>query len=75
MPLSNDAIVQALQQQEEREKEIEQMIQERVDKSMERVVQAFTSTIQSIEDTKTLKDLALAFARKMKEESASTDSE
>lgn len=75
MPLSDDAIVNALQQQEQRKEEIEQMVQERVDESMERVVQAFTSAIQSIEDTKTLKDLAVVFAKKMREESASVDSE
>lgn len=75
MPLSNDAIMQALQQQEEMEKEIEQMVQERVDESMDRVVQAFTAAIQDIKDTKTLKDLAVVFAKKMKEESASIDSE
>ena len=72
MPLSNDAIMKALQQQERKNEEIEQMVQDRVREEMERVVQAFTSAIQSIEDTKTLKDLAVAFAREMREESAST---
>jgi len=75
MPLSDDAIVKALQQQEQKREELEQLVQERVNESMERVVQAFTAAIQDIKSTKTLKDLAVVFAKKMKEESASTDSE
>lgn len=43
--------------------------------SPKRVVQAFTTAIQDIKSTKTLRDLAVAFAKKMKEESASTDSD
>jgi len=68
MPLSDDAIVKALQQQEQKREEIEQMVQERVDEAMQGVV-------QSLKSTKILKDLAVALAREMKEESASTDSE
>ena len=75
MPLSKEAIVTVLRQKEQKSIDLEQLVQERVDESMERVVQAFSSAIQSIEDTKTLKDLAVAFAKKMKEESASTNSE
>lgn len=75
MPLSDDAIVAAFQQQEDKEEKIEQMVQERVDESMDRVVQAFAAAIQDIKSTETLKDLAMAFAKRMKEESAATDSE
>ena len=68
MPLSNDAIVQALQQQEEREEKIEQMVQERIDESMEKVVLAFTSAIRNIEDTSILRDLAISFSKEMNKE-------
>jgi len=69
MPLSDDAIVAALEQQEQKREEIEQMVQERVREEMERVVQSFTAAIQGIKSTKTLKDLAVAFAREMNKES------
>lgn len=78
MPITADALVNELEKKvdlEAKVKQLEETIQERVDESMERVVQAFTSAIQSVKSTKTLKDLALVFAKKMKEESASTDSE
>jgi len=67
MPLSDDAIVKALQQQEQKREEIEQMIQERVDEAMQGIV-------QSLKSTKILKELAVALAKEMKEEPASTDS-
>ena len=70
MPLSDDAIVAALQQQERKREEIEQLVQERVREEMEIVVEAFTAAIQDIKSTKTLRDLAVAFAKKLKEESA-----
>lgn len=62
MPLSNDAIVKALQQQERKREEIDQMIQERVDEAMQGVV-------QSLKSTETLKELAVALAREMRESS------
>lgn len=60
MPLSNDAIVKALQEQEHKREEIEQMVQERVDEAMQNIV-------QSLKSTKTLKELAVALAREMGE--------
>lgn len=73
MPLSNDAILAALQQKEDSEEKIAQLVQDRVDESMEKVVQAFGAAIQNIKSTKTLKDLAIAFAREMKAEPASAN--
>jgi len=75
MPLSNDAIVVAMQQKERKEEEIERLVQERVDESMERVMEVFAAAIQDIKSTKTVRDLATAFARKMKEESTLTNKE
>ncbi len=69
MPLSKEAIVTVLKQKEQKIIDLEQLVQDRVDESMGRVVQAFTSAIRNIEDTKTLKDLAMAFAREMNKES------
>lgn len=71
MPITADALVEELEKKIDTEakiKELEETIQNRVREEMERVVQAFTSAIQRIEDTKTLKDLAIAFAKEMNQE-------
>ncbi len=69
MPIADDAIVKALQQQERKREEIEQLVQERVNESTEEIVKAFTTAIQNIKSTKTLRDFAIAFAREMNRDS------
>ena len=59
-PLSNDEIANVLRKREQKREEIERMIQERVDEAMQGLV-------QSLKSTKTLKDLAVALAKEMRE--------
>ena len=74
MPISVDVIVKALEQQEQKEEDLEKFVQKRVDESMARVIEAFTAAIESL-DTESLKNLAVAFAREMRRDPTLTDQE
>jgi hypothetical protein len=53
---------------EQQARQLEETIQERVREEMAIVVRAFTSAIRRIEDTESLKDLAVAFAKEINQE-------